>query len=99
MKLLNCQIVYNDFMKRKGVAVPVMVEDNETVQHVLIQANMKAGQVKVISNFDAWENMGLIMEGLGATVQECIRSGISRKQVYDEVERYLAQVLASYDVG
>ena len=48
---------------------PVVVRDNENQKHVFIQVNLKKGNTQVMSNFSAWENLALILEGLGATIQ------------------------------
>lgn len=58
---------------------------------------MKTHKTKVISNFDAWDNIAYTLEGLGSNVQQCIKEGMDRKEVYQAVEKYLSNVLVNYD--
>lgn len=81
-------------MKKKNT---IVLEDNEDIRNVIIQVNLKKGLTSVFSGFSAWENIAFILEGLGATVQECIRGGIPKRKVYDAVRKYLFKVLPSYD--
>ena len=55
----------------------------------------------VTNQFDvgaAWENLALIMEGLGVTAQKCIKEGISKGKVYGQIKKYVVDVLSSYEV-
>ena len=81
-------------MKNK---IPIILEDSENVKNIIIQVNSKNNSTSVFSGFSAWENIALILEGLGATVQECIRLGIPRKKVYAAVKKYILKVLPTYD--
>ena len=81
-------------MKKK---VPIILEDSEDVKNIVIQVNSKNNSTSVFSGFSAWENIAFILEGLGATVQECVRQGISRGDVYGAVKKYILKVLPNYD--
>ena len=76
---------------------PITLEDSEDIKNIIIQVNSKNNSTSVFSGFSAWENIAYILEGLGTTVQECIRQGIARKNVYDAVKKYILKVLPSYD--
>jgi len=82
-------------MKKK---IPIILEDSQDIKNIIIQVNSKNSSTSVFSGFSAWENVAYILEGLGATVQECIRQGIPRKEVYNAVKKYILKVLPSYDV-
>ena len=77
--------------------IPIILEDSEDIKNIVIQVNSKNNSTSVFSGFSAWENISFILEGLGATVQECIRQGISKKEVYTAVKKYILKVLPSYD--
>ena len=42
------------------------------------------------------ENLAFIMEALAVTAQKSIQEGMSKKQVYGAIKKYLIQVLGSY---
>lgn len=81
-------------MKKKKPEI--ILEDNDKTRNIVIQVNLENNSTSVFSGFSAWENLAFIMEGLGATVQECIRSGINKKKVYDQVKKYMVEVLNNY---
>lgn len=81
-------------MKKKS---PIVLKDSKDTRNIVIQVNLKKGFTSVFSGFSAWENIAFILEGLGATVQECIRQGIPRKEVYNAIKTYIIKVLPSYD--
>ena len=62
--------------------IPIVLEDSEGTRNIIIQVNLKNSSTSVFSGFSVWENIAFILEGLGATVQECIRQGMPRKNVY-----------------
>ena len=81
-------------MKKKPT---VILEDSEKIRNIVIQINIEDNSTTVISSFSAWENLALILEGLGTTVQKCIKEGISKKEVYGQVKKYIIEVLSSYE--
>lgn len=81
-------------MKKKKTKI--VLEDDKNVKNIVIQVHLKNNYTTVFSGFSSWENLAFIMEGLGATVQECVRSGISKKKVYDQVKKYIVEVLNNY---
>lgn len=81
-------------MKKKS---PIVLKDSKDIRNIVVQVNLKKGFASVFSGFSAWENIAFILEGLGATVQECIRQGIPRKDVYNAIRRYILKALPSYD--
>ena len=78
--------------------IPIILKNSEDIKNIIIQVNSKNNSTSVFSGFSAWENIAYILEGLGATVQECIRQGISRREAYGAVKKYILKVLPSYDV-
>ena len=82
----------------KKQETPVIIKDNNELKNLLIQVNLKHGQTTVLSNFSAWENLAFIMEALAVTAQKCIDEGIPKKQVDEEIERYLKEALETYTV-
>lgn len=76
----------------------VIIKDSQDIQNILIQADLKKGSTSVISNFSAWENLALIMEGLGVTAEKCIQEGMDKKEVYNEIKNYLMKVLGDYQI-
>ena len=82
-------------MKKKPT---IILEDSKKVKNIVIQVNLKENTTTVISAFSAWENLALIMEGLGVTAQKCIKEGISKGKVYGQIKKYVVDVLSSYEV-
>lgn len=76
----------------------VIVKDSTDLQNILIQIDLKKGKTTVISNFSPWENLALIMEGLGVTAQMCIEEGIPREKVYQVIQDYIIQILDDYKI-
>ena len=81
-------------MKKKST---IILEDDEKIRNIVIQVNLKDNSTSVFSSFSAWENLALILEGLGTTVQKCIKEGISKNKVYGQVKKYVIGVLSSYE--
>jgi len=81
-------------MKKKPT---VILEDSEKIRNIVIQVNLEANSTTVFSSFSAWENLALILEGLGVTAQKCIKEGMSRRKVYEQVKKYMIEVLSSYE--
>ncbi|MBI2103688.1 hypothetical protein HYT59_01645 [Candidatus Woesebacteria bacterium] len=77
----------------------VMIKDSKDLKNILIQINMDKNTTTVISNFSAWENLALIIEGLGATAQKCIREGHSKAEIQKTIETYISKVISSYTLG
>ena len=75
---------------------PVLLKDSKYVQNIIININLKSQETKVISNFSAWENLALIMEGLAVTAEQCVVEGIPRKEVNQAITDYLMKVLPAY---
>lgn len=76
----------------------ITIKDNENIKNILIQVDFKNGKTGILSNFSAWENLALIMEGLGVTAEKCIQEGMSKKKVYDEIKNYIMKVLGDYQI-
>lgn len=76
---------------------PIVLKDSENLKNIIIQVDLKENKTSVFSEFSAWENIALILEGLGATAQVCIRSGIPRAKVYNSIKEYILKSLPSYD--
>ena len=74
----------------------VVIKDSDKLRNILIQVNMKKNTATVLSNFSAWENLAYILEGLGATAQECIREGRSKGEVKEAIDSYLKEVIKTY---
>lgn len=72
------------------------LKDSKKVRNIIIQVNLKNSSTTVFSGFTAWENLALIMEGLGVTAEKCIDEGIDQKEVYKAIQDYLIKVLTSY---
>lgn len=82
-------------MKRKN---PIIIEDNENVQNIFVRVDIKSGLTSVLSNFSAWENLALLLEGLAVTAEQCIKEGIEREEVYDAIKKYVVQALPAYKI-
>lgn len=76
----------------------ITIKDDKDIKNIFIQINLKNNSTSVFSNFSAWENLAYIMEALSLTVQECIREGIDKKEVYRSVKGYLAKILGNYEI-
>lgn len=79
-------------------AQKIILKDDEQTKNIIIQVDFKNHRTSVLSNFSAWENLALIMEGLGVTAEKCIQEGMSKKEVYDEIKNYIMQVLVDYKI-
>lgn len=76
----------------------IIIKDSKGIQNILIQVDRENGKTSVLSNFSAWENLALIMEGLGVTAEKCIQEGMNKKEVHDEIKNYIMRVLVDYRV-
>lgn len=76
----------------------VIVKDSKDLQNILIQIDLKKGRTTVISGFSPWENLALIMEGLGVTAQMCIEEGIPREKVYQVIQDYIIKIIDDYKI-
>lgn len=76
----------------------VVIQDNDEVQNIFVQMNLKNGTTMVLSNFSAWDNLAYLMEALGVTAAQCISEGIPRSKVYEEIKNYLMKVLEDYKI-
>lgn len=74
----------------------IIVKDDDNLRNIFIQVNMKKNTATVLSSFSAWENLVYILEGLGATAQECIREGKSKGEVKEAIDSYLKEVIKTY---
>ena len=81
-------------MKKKS---PIVLRDSKKIRNIVIQINLEDNSTTVFSSFSAWENLALILEGLGATVQKCVNEGIDKKKVYNQIKKYVIEVLSSYE--
>lgn len=77
---------------------PITLKDSKDVQNIVIQVNLKKNTTSVFSGFSAWENLALILEGLGVTAEKCIQEGISKKRVFETIKEYMMKVLVSYKI-
>ena len=82
-------------MKKKPV---IILEDSKKVKNIVIQVNLENNSTTVFNSFSAWENLALILEGLGVTVQKCIKEGINKNKVYSQVKKYIIEVLSGYEI-
>lgn len=82
-------------MKKKPT---IILEDSKKIRNIVIQVNLEDNSTAVFSSFSAWENLALILEGLGVTVQKCIKEGINKSKVYSQVKKYVVEVLSSYEI-
>lgn len=78
--------------------IPVVIQDSKDVRNIFIQVNLKKGSTSILSNFSAWENLSLIMEGLALAAEKCIQEEIPKKKVYRAITDYLMKVLPSYKI-
>lgn len=74
----------------------MVIRDDKEYKNIIIQLNLKKNTTTVVSNFSTWENLGLIMEALGATMQQCIREGKRKEKVHKAVREYLSKVTKAY---
>ena len=77
---------------------PLILRDSKKIKNILIQVNLENNTSTVISNFTAWENIALILEALGTTVQKCIKEGIDKDRVYNAINNYFKKVLPAYTI-
>ena len=78
--------------------IPIVLKDSKTILNIVIQADLKKNATTVFSGFSPWENLALILEGLGVTVEKCLQEGMSKKKVYGAVKDYMTKVLTSYEI-
>ena len=83
---------------KKQKETPVVIRDSKDIQNILVQVNFEKRTTVIISNFSAWENLALLMEGLGITAEKCLQEGISKKKVYQAIENYMLKVLTDYKI-
>ncbi len=72
-------------------------EDTKDIKHIILRVETKEGKVRLFSAFDAWYNIGLLMEALGMQVKMAIKEGVPKEKVYEGVKNYLNKVLLDYD--
>lgn len=71
----------------------IIINDNAVIKNLFVQFNLQKNSVSVLSNFSAWENLALIIEALAVTAEQCVKEGIERKQVNEEIRNYLKKTL------
>ncbi|KKR03699.1 MAG: hypothetical protein UT32_C0043G0005 [Parcubacteria group bacterium GW2011_GWC2_39_14] len=76
----------------------LIIRDSDSLKNIFIQMDIKKGRISVLSGFSSWENLAIIMEALAVTAEKCIDEGIEKKQVYDEIKKYMTQVLGAYQI-
>lgn len=77
---------------------PLVISDSPELKNIFIQINTKENTTAVLSNFSAWENLAHLMEALAVTIEKCVKDGISRKEVHQEIVRYMTQVIGAYNL-
>ncbi len=77
--------------------IPIILKDGKNVRNIVVKVDLKENKTTVFSGFSPWENLALLLEALGATVQKCIKDGISKKKVYDAIKEYMVKVLSNYE--
>lgn len=77
---------------------PIIIEDSKEIKNVFIRVDLKNGSTMIMSNFSAWENLALILEGLAATAEQCMKEGMPREEVYDAIKKYIVQALPAYKI-
>jgi hypothetical protein len=77
---------------------PIVIQDTKEIQNIFIQINLKKGTTMIYSNFSAWENMAYLMEALATTMEQCVNEGMDKKEVYQELNRYMTQVIGDYKI-
>lgn len=77
---------------------PIILKDSKDIRNIIIKLDLKKNTTSVFSGFSAWENLALILEGLGVTAEKCIQEGISKKQVIETIKEHIMKVLLSYKI-
>jgi hypothetical protein len=77
--------------------IPILIKDSKDVMNVLVQINVKKGIVGVISGFTPLENLILLIEGLGMTIERCCDDGMDRKEVFKVMNTYLIKCIGNYE--
>lgn len=67
-------------------------------KQIIVIVDPDNNQTAVASNFDAWINMALLLEGIGVTLQKCINDGIPKEVVIKEVYDYFEKVAKDYQI-
>ncbi len=80
-------------MKKKQ---KIILKDSQSVKHIVVEIDTKNNKTTVFSGFSTWENLALLLEGVGITAKQCILEGINKKKVYDEIKNYIVQALNAY---
>ncbi len=76
----------------------IIIKDSKDIKNIFIQINLKNDTTLIHSNFSAWENIALIIEGLAVTAEQCISDGIDKKKVYRGINDYLIKAIPNYRV-
>ncbi|MFZ5845743.1 MAG: hypothetical protein ACOY0S_04800 [Patescibacteria group bacterium] len=76
----------------------IVIRDTNDVKNIFVQVDITKGSTMVMSNFSAWENLAYLLEALAVTAEQCITEGMSKRKVYDEIKRYLMNVLGEYHI-
>lgn len=67
-------------------------------KQITVIVDVNNNQTAVGSNFDAWTNMALLLEGIGVTLQKCVDEGIPKEKVIKEVYDYFEKVARDYKI-
>ena len=82
-------------MPKKRVMI---FKDTDTIKNIIVQMDLKSNQAILISNFDPWENIALLLEAVGMQAEVCLKKGMSKEEVYKGITDYLMKTLTSYTI-
>lgn len=73
----------------------LIIQDSKNLKNIFVQLNLEKNTVTVMSNFSAWENLAFLMEALAITAEKCVKEGIPREQVNQEIQDYLKKTMGA----
>lgn len=71
----------------------LIIQDSNNLKNIFVQLNLEKNTVTVMSNFSAWDNLAFLMEALAITAEKCVKEGIPREQVNQEIQNYLKKAM------
>ena len=76
----------------------IIFKDTDKVKHIIVQVDLKKNKTQIVSAFDAWENIALLLEGVGMQAEACLQEGMSKDEIYKGITDYLMKTLTAYTI-
>lgn len=63
-----------------------------------LQVDVENNQTTIMSDYSAWENIALLLEGVAMSMQKCIEEGMPKEDVYKGTTDYFMKAVGEYKI-